>query len=122
MSGGVTEILVTTVVRRLLQAQLERSAKCGYAPFSIALQEFSSQEWASATFEGHRHRFVVRLVGEENAVDRMARQLEEEFERDDCWGSDLILAHIDRTDTDKVLDGEGAATTRLTFEALTILP
>ena len=121
MSGGVMKGIVAALMRRLLTAECQQACDGRNAPVSIALQEFSSSSWASATFEGHRHRFVVRVAGEEDGVDGMARRLEGEFERDEGWGSDLILAHIDRTETQKTIDGDGRATSCLTFEALTIL-
>ncbi|MEE4349795.1 MAG: hypothetical protein V2J26_06160 [Pacificimonas sp.] len=86
----------------------------------MALESFSSEPWASATLEGYRHSFTVAIIGEEDAADRFARQVERDFGADEFRLTGGALVDLERTGTEKIVNGEGRAALHLHFEALTL--
>ena len=85
-----------------------------------SLESFSSTPWASATFEGHRHHFSIAIKGAEDDVDRLAAQIEADLKADEIAPAGMAFLDVVRTDTAKIVDGEGGAGAVLSFEGLTV--
>ncbi|MBZ6379250.1 hypothetical protein B5C34_08730 [Pacificimonas flava] len=114
-----------TLVRLLEHAILlvagrepERSTE-GRGP-RVTLHSFRTEPWASATFEGHRHQFILHLSGPEAAADRLAEKLEADLKAEEFELGGTLVADIERTETEKIVDGDGTSALRIHFEALTI--
>ncbi len=83
------------------------------------VEDVRSQSWASATFEGHRHAFTVRLDGAAACVEASALRLCGMLLNDEITLRGHILADLAITGEDTVAQGSTQAR-RLYFEALTV--
>jgi hypothetical protein len=82
------------------------------------IESFDSLPWASATFEGHRHMFAIRVSGRPDLVDVIAGGCREMAAEEFALPGEL-LADMECVGDACVSDGVLAART-LSFEALTL--
>lgn len=103
--------------------QLMRTVKCRLSACTGGLhgivEAYDAEPWASATFEGQRHAFTLRIDGDADSVDRAALRvcgmlLEGEIDLPGELVADLVIIG-----EDSLRHGPLQAR-RLHFEALTV--
>ncbi|MBV7256343.1 hypothetical protein KCG44_06030 [Pacificimonas sp. WHA3] len=98
----------------------------------VQILEISSQQWASASFDGMQYEIRIGIGGLENDVDSLARLIERDLSAED---SELLamsvpegasaaetgtVIDVTRLGTDKTIDGAGNAVSVVTFLALSL--
>lgn len=113
-----------TALKREIRRQLARSltarAAQGRDDTTAGIACYQSERWASATFEGHRHQFVVRFDGGQSQVEPAAMRFREKICGDSVRLPGELLADLVLVGEDSVVGPCGDVALRLHFEALTV--
>ncbi len=83
------------------------------------VETYDAVPWASATFEGYRHMFTLRIDGEAETVDRAALRLCGVLLGEDITLPGELVADLVIIGEDSIRCGSTQAR-RLHFEALTV--
>lgn len=88
--------------------------------FSLVIEDFASEPWASLTFTGMRHSIDIRLCGPQMDVEAAYDRLEVLMREPDLNMPGHFLADIERVHSNGEIGRYGQMTLRLRYEALTI--
>ncbi|MBB4633580.1 hypothetical protein [Sphingosinicella soli] len=103
--------------------QLMRTVTCRLracaGDLQCAVETYEAVPWASATFEGQRHAFTLRIDGNAERVDRAALRVCGVLLDSDIDLSGELLADLVIIGEDSLRRGDTQAR-RLHFEALTV--
>lgn len=87
---------------------------------TIDIEAYRSTRWASATFEGHRHEFAVRIDGRPDFVDAESQFVRRALAAEDIRMRGELLADVMLVGEEVVSDGV-LTSRRLRYEALTVI-
>lgn len=104
----------------LIRAVKRRLQDCTVRCTRREVESFQSSAWASATFEGQRHAFTLRIDGDAESVDSAALRLCGVLLESEIALPGQLLADLAIIGEDTVTVG-GTQARRLHFEALTVL-
>lgn len=107
----------------MMTCQLMRTVKCRLNACIRGLkggvETYDAVSWASATFEGQRHAFTLRIDGDADGVDRAALRVCGMLLEDEIDLSGELVADLVIIGEDSMRHGAMQAR-RLHFEALTV--